>query len=354
MTTLILEGWDNYDNGNVTFGSVGSRWFTRFNSPDVRSDTNSSSGGPARTGSKFLRHVNARITGTNIVLAGNELGMHFAIKDHDQNRNETASEVASNQIGTGVWENNAGGIPDNGFFIRVETGVLGNRRHQLCRTVASETTVLGTTTESFAANNWVSHDVTINAAGDWSWQVNGVQEANGTTTPLSNVTVFEMRTGNHFIAYDDLFIRDTPVHVGDVIVSYQTVDTDLTDQDWVPSGGGAGFEDINDFLPSTGDGDFITANTLNDVSAFGFATPTEDIGTVHSVALKYRASKVDAGAAEVTPSLQVSGAGPAYPGQVLTQSIVFYENFADVNPATSLAWAPADLANIEVSFERTI
>ena len=344
MASSVIEGWEDYTvDSNPTAGE--GRWFTEANSPTIRNTS-------PRTGSQHLEHLLQRITSTDIPTA-TEWGFHVAIYDASSNTQNTTRVFTGHRVGCGVFAGD-----NNGVFVRRHPSDVGTKRYQLVFNDGGDgdafDTVLLTTTESFPGNTWVSHDVVCNGT-TVSWRVNGALIGTAALPQAFTASRFSMRNGEGTERLDDIFVRTgagSSSISSDFIIPYVTVNGDLTDQDWVPSNGGTGFDDIAGLQPD--DASFIEATNVNDVSAFTFATPPDDIGQVLSVALKYRASKIDAGTSQVTPSLQVNGSGAAGAARTLTQSVVRYEDIFDTNPNGNVPWTPGDVPNLEVSFERTI
>lgn len=156
--------------------------------------------------------------------------------------------------------------------------------------------------------------------------------------------------GDTFI--DDVYITRGLNFLGDVVISYQFPDGDGTLQQWANSAGTDGWPLIDDAPLNTAT--FISTSTINAVSDFECAPPANTVFQVHDVAVSYFAFR-DAGTIEeIAPRIGHDGTFAQGTSQTVPQTTpaLFTESFA-LNPATGVAWIPADVSALQIGFIKT-
>ena len=347
MATLFMEGWENYGTGELGDASLGTNDYAQSGGS---SGTSVSSSSP-RNGSQHLDLPNGRPFFRLFPNSGSsrDIGMHWATSNED-----TASAQA---LTTNSFDSNLAGVgvADGGNETSDEHLMIVPQQGGTWILVRNGTTLA--TSSAFSQTTYVSHDVTFNGdTGAWSWQINGVQSFSGTTTVLPGGAAFDrlclgIRGGSMHV--DDVYIRDTDTHVGDVFVSYIFPASDVgSDQDYTLSTGSDASALIDETSPS--DADFIEAATAGDTSTFNMTNPTEDIGAVFSVGIKTRALKSDAGASSQRANVVSSSSTANGTTRALAQTAVLYDDYFDLDPNGNIAWSDASIDALQVQFERTV
>lgn len=145
--------------------------------------------------------------------------------------------------------------------------------------------------------------------------------------------------------------------MGDVRVYTRMPTSDGSDQEWTPSVGTSGFAMI-DNVPPVDATDYLTAEELEDGapptrSTFGVGDFPEEIVAARGVYLATRAFKTDAGTALVRTGVRDGGEETLNATHSVSQRPVWYGDVFEVNPATGIVWAPAELNSMQTVIERT-
>ena len=150
---------------------------------------------------------------------------------------------------------------------------------------------------------------------------------------------------------DDIYVGNTGILYGDSAVLYDFPSSDGVSQDWVPSSAPA-WERVNNVPVDPAQ--YIEATTAGDISTFGFDGYSETIFQLYGVALI--ANWLRTGASAETARIGPNISGTDYFGAAVTvpqTTAEWARYYWELNPATSAAWAPADVqTGFSASLER--
>ena len=200
--------------------------------------------------------------------------------------------------------------------------------------------------------------VTISATvGVVEVRVNGVEIINETGLDTKNGTDYMRYFGfsaiptNRTVYYDDLYIDDAQFH-GDCRVKTFMPDSDsATHTDFVRSTGSNDYECVDESDPND-DTDYIYANTVGDISAFGITTGS--LGTVQGIQLNNYLRKDDAGTRKIKPLIRSNSSD--YQGTELDDvpaNYTFYSDIWETDPDDSNPWTQTKLEAAEFGLEIT-
>jgi hypothetical protein len=140
--------------------------------------------------------------------------------------------------------------------------------------------------------------------------------------------------------------------IGDKKVFEDFPDGDTADTDWTPSSGGSTWPMVDDADPD-GDGTYIEADTVGDVSGMTFANIDASVVSISGIFVLHKSRKTDAGTSNVQLSID-SGIDSADGGdRPMTTVYSVYGDGFEVDPATSAPWLPAGANAMSLRITRT-
>lgn len=159
---------------------------------------------------------------------------------------------------------------------------------------------------------------------------------------------------------DDVFAWNDPTApelatlelTADFSVVYGLPDANGATQDWTVTGAANAFQAI-DNVPPDGAAQYIEAANPGDISDFNIPSLATGVFAVFGVKHQYYSQKTTAGSGNVQGSIIANGTPGVGTDRAQATSFVYYEDYYATNPDTGIAWVPADLASLDVSYERT-
>lgn len=193
----------------------------------------------------------------------------------------------------------------------------------------------------------------IDAAGNWSFAVNGQLVGSGSTTPIGTINTlqFGCNTFNRSV-HDDVFVRTGESNLlGDTVCLVADAVSNSTPQDWTVTGPSA--VDVLSNVPANA-AEFLEAAAVNDVSEFNMADLSANLAGVWAVGTWYKALKTSAGNGSMRTNLANNSQVSNGADNALTQQAAYYRDNFDTNPDGGGAWTPADIASLQMQLERTL
>lgn len=215
-------------------------------------------------------------------------------------------------------------------------------------------TIIYTCPVAVPLNQWFYFElefVISNTVGEIRMYYNGalVGSATGLDTQTSTTTSswgylqlgLDSSAGTRW--FDDLYITDTPVRLGEQRVATVVPTSDGTPSQWAASGGAVAPYTMVDEVLCNGDTDYIYDGTLGDRAVFNMASTGATPLSVSAVQIGTFSRKTDTGYRAI--QLQyVDGGGTAYSSSDITLNTSYLRQVSllGTNPATSTAWTPSE------------
>ena len=337
MAVVFVEGFDAYNGAGNTLTAPGllSRW------------TVNGSGNPSLVPGRFGGQAFQAATGSFDGILGSPI--------------PTTSN--SGAFGCAMYLTSAG----TKGLITFATGFAVNSR-QFCLATNNGYFVIGTGSSSSAYPDTVVYTCPVlvplsqwfyleiefvisNTVGEIRMYYNGalVGSATGLDTQTSATTSSwgYLQLGTDTLAgtrwFDDLYITDTPVRLGEQRVATVVPVSDGTPSQWAASGGAVAPYTMVDEVLCNGDTDYIYDGTLGDRAVFNMASTGATPVSVSAVQIGTFSRKTDTGYRAI--QLQyVDGGGTAYSSSDITLGTAYNRqvNLLGTNPATSTAWTPSE------------
>lgn len=345
MTIQWMEGFDLYPAG-TTSNFVGNFW-NSLNTAGRRIETTA-----ARNGTRGYNYT-------------------FVTSDHNLSRPCVNGSVRTT-MGFAMRQNGAyPGSPTQrpaaatfiGSSSKAGVGYNENQRIGVYR----DTTLIAESASTFNVGtyNYVEFELYHATTGNVTFNlwVNNQLEATGTMQNINTISAFNIgqrgTSGSVGVSgqstdFDDIIIYSDIDHLGDTSIILLLPAADETPQDWTPASGVNNY-DMIDNVPFN-DAEYIETATVSDQSQFSLTTPPADIFAVHALQHQYRAQKDDVQAVQMQGAIILPGAPDTVElgaDNVLTQQWNYLADVSETDPDTGVAWTPANLATIELRYERT-
>lgn len=344
MAVTFIEGFDTYNGvGAATATTVGlsSRW-------DV--DTR---GASMNTGTPYNR-------GQSLLLAFNG-NYHVA--------SVPIPPATSGAIGFYIYTTSYNTASHSIFMVAIGAGSTdSNATRQMSITLNSDGTLgVGTGTGTIATrvynttnilplNSWnfLEVEFTIsNTVGAVSIYLNGALFGSATgldTQTHASATFNTLVLGDYDVGayggsiyYDDVYVTDTPVRLGESRVITVVPTSDGTPSQWAASGGVVPPYTMVDEALCNADVDYIFDGTVNDRAVFNMASTGLTPVSVSAVQIGTFSRKTDTGTRAIQLEYVDSG-GTAYSssGIILGSTYRRQVSLLENNPSTATAWTPAE------------
>jgi hypothetical protein len=338
MTLLYTQGFDHFDDGNEGLSTliemhdsmILSPWgFGRFN---------------------FGRSVETSSTSYHFTIGGGRLGiptlyMGVAIKVGALNSTYSS--------GMPTIE-----FKDSGGNIHVKVHIVGNTFD--IRNGSG--TQLFTPFEALnVAEKWfyIEFKIVVSATvGVIEVRVNSIEVANETGLNTKHVSggdnidsiLCTAAWVNTIVHYDDIYVDDSQFH-GDCRIKTFFPDSDsATHTDFVRSGGSNDYECVDENDPNS-DTDYIYANVVGDISAFGITTGA--LGTVKAINLVHVMRKDDAGDRKIKHLVRSNGADYQGVEKSIISDYIGVDHIWELDPDDSAAWTQTKIEAAEFGLEIT-
>lgn len=157
---------------------------------------------------------------------------------------------------------------------------------------------------------------------------------------------------------DDFYIYDTQgtlnnaFPVGDMRVMLETPVADTTQADFTKSVGTDGFSLINEVTPD--DAGFVQASAPGQKSDFELTDVPPEITLIAGIFVHTRASKSDAGPAQLKSSIVSAGIPGGGQSRPMTTNASYWSDAVEKDPATNQRWTRAAVNAARVRYERTV
>lgn len=341
MAITLIEGWDTYNgDGAATATTVGLavRW---------------------------VAGIRANISSSTPYGSGQSLSISYGSTGSGKNAYTSIPTSSSGTIGFAFYMT---GFPDSSvdlatFFLNSVTSggrqcAIGvNASGALFLNTGTITPVsIYTTTNTLtpAAWNYIECEFTVsNTVGTVNFYVNGALfgSATGLDTQTQagstfNILYFGTLEGGGFGFtgyFDNLYLTDTPVRLGESRVITVVPTSDGTPSQWAASGGAVAPFTMVDEVLCNADVDYIFDGTVNDQAVFNMASTGATPVSVSAVQIGTYSRKTDTGSRAIQLQYVDSG-GTAYNSSDfnLGSSYARQLNILETNPATATAWTPAE------------
>lgn len=345
MSLDFIEGFDNYANSVVNTDAVTGHPWT----------------GATAANSRFLagfgRTGNVAIGTNTTVTTGNP-----------RNRAELLNPGVEKTLGVAhrynLWNDTSSLYSPSGFGMGGGAGTAGLRfgfdfTNQIKLYNTSVPTLLYTS-PVLTAGVWYYCELYWNCVtGDIEFRINEQTVFIGNSINPSVSIINHVHTGKMLSTtgtsgtsfFDDVYVIDGKNFLGDSRVGYMRPNSNLANQDFVPSSAPA-WDRLNDVPGSTVS--YIEGSAIGNISDFTVSPVPSPLFQVHGVKVQSKVLRSGAAVEEYQPRILVNGTG--YNGSTLIAPSTTYawDNLKiwSVNPATGLPWQVSDIPLLGVGIEK--
>lgn len=236
---------------------------------------------------------------------------------------------------------------------------------------ASSTMVLATdsVTPLVSPSSWNHFEFIHNVAtGEGSLYINGIERVTWTGVPIDagNIALVNFSCRSAFNGDSTMYVKDYVIWdgtgsvnnsvMGTVLVGRLSPNADIALGDWTPSTGVTGWDLLAKTTPD--DSTYLSAADTPMPSAdmrFEMSDLPPDVTSIRGLISVTRHRKVDGGDGNLQTALSPNGTDwDSGADRPITTSFQYDFDVSELSPATSAAWTPIEVDDLELRVDRTV
>lgn len=203
-----------------------------------------------------------------------------------------------------------------------------------------------------AAGAWNYAEIAVDSSGGVAFRWNGVTVATSSAGGLAGAKSYVYLRGNPGTdpAFDDLYLKDDAVPLGDCVALVRHPDADQQAQ-WMPLSGSDNYAMVDENTPD-GDASYVSSSVPGNIDYYrsGTAIPGAPI-QIHATALRMQFRKDDTQVRQVRSKLR-SGLGEASGAtRTCSTSYVIRQDVFQTDPNTGTSWIQSAVQNSDMGIE---